>query len=323
MPAEELSQTFDITIVDDNFEETDETIVITWEKLAAHTVTPERLNFTGTIEDNDEGAGAARGKPRITGTAEVGGTLRANTSRISDQNGKTKADNGDEGFAYTYQWIRMDGANETNIAGATGSTYTLVAVDEGKEIRVRVSFTDDAGNPETVTSDVYSEVVILPAPRLPLVDDPNAIWMATLTVANLGSKKNGYKGSQGGLTDTAFTYLGDDTPLSEGGSYQEVGTLYTIDELFYHTDTGKLVLSLDGQFVGGDAANIFVDVRGMRSGAFRGPRTARALIPIRSLFQIPSGWRATRSRSRSWCWPRRTARRAWPRRPWRAATSST
>ena len=113
---------------------------------------------------------------------------------------------------------------------------------------MRVSFNDDAGNPETLTSDVYRAVTLLPSPRLPSVDDPNAIWMATLTVANLGSNQYGYKGSQGGLTDTAFTYLGDDTPLS-GGSYQEVGTLYTIDELSYHTGTGQLLFSLDGQFV--------------------------------------------------------------------------
>ena len=107
--------------------------------------------------------------------------------------------------------------------------------------------------------------VILPAPRLPSVDDPNAIWMATLTVANLGSNQYGYDGSQGGgLTDTAFTYLGDDTPLSEGLGYQTVGTLYTIDELFYDTGTGQLLLSLDGAFVGGNAANIFVDVGGER-----------------------------------------------------------
>ena len=111
--------------------------------------------------------------------------------------------------------------------------------------------------------------VILPAPRLPSVDDPNAIWMATLTVANLGSNKYGYDGSQGGLTDTAFTYLGDDTPLS-GGSYQEVGTLYTIDELSYHTGTGQLLFSLDGQFVGGSAANIFVDVGGTRRSFSQG-----------------------------------------------------
>ena len=110
-------------------------------------------------------------------------------------------------------------------------------------------------------------MTLLPAPRLPAVDDPNAIWMATLTVANLGSNKYGYDASQGGgLTDTAFTYLGDDTPLS-GGTYRKVGTLYTIDELSYDTDTGQLVLSLvslDGEFVGGSAANIFVDVGGTR-----------------------------------------------------------
>ena len=198
--------------------------------------------------------GPATGKPEITGTIEVGETLTADTSRIADADGLTSV-------SYTYQWIRVDGTNESNIAGATGSSYTLVGADEGKGIRVRVSFTDDAGNPETLTSDIYRAVTILPAPRLPSVDDPNAIWMATLTVANLGSSKSGYKGSQGGLTDTAFTYLGDDTPLS-GGSYQEVGTLYTIDELSYHTGTGKLVLSLDVAFVGGSAANIFVDVGG-------------------------------------------------------------
>ena len=144
-----------------------------------------------------------------------------------------------------------------------------------------------------LTEAVAAEV-ILPAPRLPSVDDPNAIWMATLTVANLGSSKSGYDASQGGgLTDTAFTYLGDDTPLS-GGSYREVGTLYTIDELFYHTGTGQLLFSLDGEFVGGSAANIFVDVGGTRRSFSQGTCTARPFIPIRSLFQIPPGRRATR-----------------------------
>ena len=126
-----------------------------------------------------------------------------------------------------------------------------------------------------LTEAVAAEV-ILPAPRLPSVDDPNAIWMATLTVADLGSNQYGYDGSQGGLTDTAFTYLGDDTPLS-GGTYQEVGTLYTIDELFYDTDTGQLLFSLDGAFVdvNADAANnIFVDVGGERKSFSDGAHSA-------------------------------------------------
>ena len=206
----------------------------------------------------------ATGKPEISGIIEAGEVLTAITGTIEDLDGTTKAEDGDTGYAYTYRWIRVDGSTETNIAGATGSTYTLVGADEGKGIRVKVSFTDDADGPETVTSDAYHAVRILPAPRLPSVDDPNAIWMATLTVADLGSNQYGYDASQGGgLTDTAFTYLGDDTPLS-GGTYREVGTLYTIDALFYHTGTDQLLLSLDGAFVGGSAANIFVDVGGTR-----------------------------------------------------------
>ena len=46
---------------------------------------------------------------------------------------------------------RVDGG-ETNISLATASTYTLVGDDEGKTIKVKVSFTDDASNPETRTS---------------------------------------------------------------------------------------------------------------------------------------------------------------------------
>ena len=203
----------------------------------------------------------ATGKPEISGIIEVGEVLTAITGTIEDLDGTEKAENGDAGFAYTYRWVRVDGSNESNIAGATGSTYTLVTADEGKGIRVRVSFTDDADGPETVTSDAYHAVVILPAPRLPSVDDPNAIWMATLTVADLGSNRYGYDGSQGGLTDTAFTYLGEDTPLS-GGTYREVGTLYTIDELYYDTSVSRFLFSLDGGFVGANAPNIFVDVGG-------------------------------------------------------------
>ena len=43
-------------------------------------------------------------------------------------------------MTYTYQWIRVDGSTETDITGATADTYTLVADDVGKQIKVRVSF---------------------------------------------------------------------------------------------------------------------------------------------------------------------------------------
>ena len=83
----------------------------------------------------------ATGAPAISGIAQVGETLTAGTAGTADADGLTTA-------AYTYQWK----ADDTDIAGATGSTYTLAADDEGKAIKVLVSFIDDAGNDEALTS---------------------------------------------------------------------------------------------------------------------------------------------------------------------------
>ena len=89
----------------------------------------------------------ATGAPTINGTAQVGETLSASTSGISDADGLANA-------SFTYQWL----ADDTEIAGATGSTYTLAAADVGKAIKVTVSFTDDAGNEESVSSAATTTV---------------------------------------------------------------------------------------------------------------------------------------------------------------------
>ena len=112
---------------------------------------------------------AATGQPGISGTAQVGQTLTATTSGISDADGKTNAENGDSGYAYTYQWILVDGNTETNISGETSSTYTPSSSDVGKTIRVRVSFTDDAGNAEgPLTSEQTAPVTVGVTDELPL-----------------------------------------------------------------------------------------------------------------------------------------------------------
>ena len=85
------------------------------------------------------------GAPIIRGTVEAGQTLTADTSGIADADGLT-------GATFSYQWVSYDGNAHTNIPGATGSTYTLVSNDEGKAFRVRVSFTDDDGHQESLTS---------------------------------------------------------------------------------------------------------------------------------------------------------------------------
>ena len=94
---------------------------------------------------------AATGAPTISGTAQVGEPLTAETSRIADADGLTKV-------SYSYQWVANDGTSDTDITGGADSTHTLVSGDEGKTIKVRVSFTDDAGFDETLTS-VATEAV--------------------------------------------------------------------------------------------------------------------------------------------------------------------
>ena len=95
----------------------------------------------------------ATGAPTIGGTPQVGEELTASTSGISDADGLDDA-------RFAYQWLR----NDTDIQGATAPTYTAVDADAGKRLKVRVSFTDDAGNAENLTSAATDAVATRPEP---------------------------------------------------------------------------------------------------------------------------------------------------------------
>ncbi len=107
----------------------------------------------------------ATGKPGIEGRPRVGEILSAATGDIKDEDGKMKAENGDEGYAYTYQWYRVDSdgsSNRTEIHGATSQIYTLTSAKMGKKVIVEASFKDDAGNAEgPLASDAYPRVGII------------------------------------------------------------------------------------------------------------------------------------------------------------------
>ena len=114
----------------------------------------------------------------------MGETLTADTSGIEDADGLENAD-------FTHQWL----ADDTEITGATGSTYTLADADAGKSIKVRVSFIDDAGNEETLTGAATDTIVT---------------WSATLTVGEDTSvipQTSGYsaRGMDGTLSTDTFT----------------------------------------------------------------------------------------------------------------------
>ena len=123
---------------------------------------------------------AASGAPLISGTALVGLDLTAAKGTIADTDGTTKADNGNSGFAYTYQWVRVDAdgvSNETDISGATSSTYTLATADVGKKVKARASFLDDEDALETRTSAAYpsgATITEATTPTVTLVLEPSA-----------------------------------------------------------------------------------------------------------------------------------------------------
>ena len=98
----------------------------------------------------------ATGAPAVNGTVRVGETLTAGTSGLADADGLDNA-------TFTYQWI----AGGSDIDGATGFSYTLTSSDQGQTIQVHVSFTDDAGNEETLTSGATDAVAAPEPPAKP------------------------------------------------------------------------------------------------------------------------------------------------------------
>ena len=143
----------------------------------------------------------ATGEPTITGTAQVGETLTANTTGISDSDGLNNV-------TFTYQWL----ADDTDITDATGSTYTLAAADEGKTIKVRVSFTDDRGHQETLTSTATAAVTAAPSPLTVSVESAptshNGSEAFRIRVAFSEAPRPGF--SYTTMRDDAFTVTGGD-----------------------------------------------------------------------------------------------------------------
>ena len=141
------------------------------------------------------------GAPTITGTVRVGETLTANTTGIADSDGLT-------GATFTYQWL-ADGAR---ITGATGSTYALAGADEGKNIKVRLSFTDDRGHQETLTSTATAAVASAPSPLTAAAHDVPASHDGsdsfTFELRFSETPKDGF--SYKTLRDSAFTETGGD-----------------------------------------------------------------------------------------------------------------
>ena len=149
--------------------------------------------------------------PTITGTARVGETLTANTTGISDGDGLDNA-------TFAYRWL----ADNAEIDGATASSYTLVATDAGKAIKVRVSFTDDGGNDEEMTSATTVAGAGAPPP-------PNTPATGLPTITGTAGISDG-----DGLDNAAFAYQWLDADAEINGATASSYTLVA-------TDAGKAI----------------------------------------------------------------------------------
>ena len=179
----------------------------------------------------------ATGAPAISGTAQVGETLTADISGIADADGLENVtknylwaaidSSGIIGAKYAYQWL-ADGAasgSGDHHAGYDNTTYTLAEDDVGKAISVRVTFVDDAGYQETLTSAATNPVAPLPQPNSPATGAPTIGGTAqvgeTLTVDTSGIT------DEDGLDDSTFTvqWITDDSVMvaNAAGSYTPTG----------------------------------------------------------------------------------------------------
>ena len=192
------------------------------------TATPAHASLPGRADESGPDNNRATGVPGIAGTPFAGQTLTADTSGIEDEDGLTKV-------SFNYQWLFIDGTTTTEVPGATESTYTLSEDDEGKAIAVRVTFTDDAGNEEMLTSPAVLGMSVAtpntPATGAPTIGGtPQVGQTLTVDVAGIADED--------GLDSVTFTYQWVRNDGNADADIQDAtGSSYTLTD----ADEGKTV----------------------------------------------------------------------------------
>ena len=154
---------------------------------------------------------AAIGAPEIAGTVRVGKTLTASTGTVADPDGLPQ-----NASDYAWQWLRVDGATEREIEGATGTSYRLAAADAGKTLKVRVRFTDPEGGAEERVSAPTAQVaadtttptvmsIMRQAPTASPINADSLTWRVTFSeeVENVDAADFAVAGTTAALTAAA------------------------------------------------------------------------------------------------------------------------
>ena len=152
---------------------------------------------SGTIANVND---APTGSIAITGALEEKQTLVADTSSLADEDGLG---------TFNYQWLR-DG---TAIAGATTSTYTTTELDVDRALSVTVSYTDEYGTVETITSASSGTIanviptIISSTHRTSILVDKDVLGASPLILQGLTEN---IEKTDGVTTSHVFSYIGSD-----------------------------------------------------------------------------------------------------------------
>ncbi|MGA4496017.1 hypothetical protein, partial [Vreelandella venusta] len=166
----------------------------------AEAVTSAATSSVANVND------APTGNVTITGTVTEDETLTADTSALVDEDGLG---------TLSYVWK----ADDTAITGATNSTYTLTQAEVGKSITVEVSYTDDQGTVEAVTSAATDSVAnVNDAPTGDVSITGDAVEDQTLTVSNTLADEDG-------LGTVTYQWLRDGNEITDA-----MGTTYTLTQ---------------------------------------------------------------------------------------------
>ena len=129
----------------------------------------------------------------IVGPIRVPGTVSWDFKYPSESDGTDQADNEEGG--YEFQWLRVDGATETVVTGASSLEYTLTAADVGKKLKLRMRFEDDRGNAESLTGAAFpaSGTILATAacPAPTYTGGASELWTSNITL-NFGANFEDY-----------------------------------------------------------------------------------------------------------------------------------
>lgn len=222
--------------------------------------TVERVASAGTsvVNVNDLPVGTLN---LSTLAPRTGGVMTA-TPAFTDEDGFNPA-----GLSYTWQ-ASTDGTTWATIAGATGSSFTPLAAQVGQQIRSVVSYTDNFGAVETVTSAATAAVSAqnaVPTGTVTLNDTTPTETVGLTATQNIadadgiapGSMVLQWQSSTDGIT---WTDIAGATGESFTPTQAQVSQLLRVsatftDGLGFVETVTSAATSMTGDFVNGTAAN--------------------------------------------------------------------